>query len=196
MENVVGLSFDTTASNSGWQNGACFKIENLLDRKQFYFASRRHILERVESAAWHTLFGSTTSPDNALFKQFKKGWEDIKDKSMFTCLPIKTKEIKSKRDEAIVFLKSCLHNKKVLHNYYQECADLMLVLLAETPERGIHWRKPGSFHHVRWMSTIIYLAKVYLFSEQMEYVKEIVSKLESKCLFNALYEYKTLASTP
>ena len=29
-DNIVGLSFETTASNSGWQNGACLKIEILL----------------------------------------------------------------------------------------------------------------------------------------------------------------------
>ena len=26
-DNIVGLSFDTTASNSGWQNGACVKLK-------------------------------------------------------------------------------------------------------------------------------------------------------------------------
>ena len=50
-DNIVGLSFDTTASNSGWQNGACVKIEILLEKKMFYFACRFHILERLQSAA-------------------------------------------------------------------------------------------------------------------------------------------------
>lgn len=186
LKNVVGISFDTTASNSGWKNGACVKIENLLDRKLFYFACRHHILERVESAAWHTLFGSTISPDNELFKHFRKGWETI-DKSKFTSLHIKTREMKSKRNEVVTVMKSCLRDKKLLiRNDYQECAELMLVLLGETPDRGIHWQKPGACHHARWMSTVIYAAKMYLFNEQMGYDEEMVSKLEQICLFNAL----------
>lgn len=196
-ERVVGLSFDTTASNSGWQNGACVKIENLLDRKQFYFACRHYILERIESAAWHTLFGSTVSPDNEHFKQFKKGWKDIKDKSNFTCLQITSREIKSKRDKVVGFLKSCLQAKKLfIRNDYQECAELMLILLGETPERGIHWLKPGACHHARWMSTVIYSAKMYLFSKQMMYDKEMVSKLEQICLFNALVYTKHWLESP
>ena len=55
--------FDTTASNSGWQNGACVKIEILLEKKLFYFACRHYILERLQSAAWQVLFGGTHSHD-------------------------------------------------------------------------------------------------------------------------------------
>ena len=74
-DNIVGLSFDTTASNPGWQNGACVKIEIPLEKKLFYFACRHHILERLQSAAWETLFGRTHSPNNEYFKEFQERWD-------------------------------------------------------------------------------------------------------------------------
>ena len=74
-DNIVGLSFDTTASNSGWQNGTCLKIKILLEKKLFYFACRHHILERLPSAAWQVLFGCTHSLNNEYFKEFQEKWD-------------------------------------------------------------------------------------------------------------------------
>ena len=36
-DDIVGLSSDTAASNSGWQNGECVKIEILLEKKVVLF---------------------------------------------------------------------------------------------------------------------------------------------------------------
>ena len=71
---VVGLVYDTTASNAGWKNGACVILEALLGRKVFYFACRHHIMERILCAVWQALFGETSSPDNPDFKHFKNHW--------------------------------------------------------------------------------------------------------------------------
>ena len=46
-DNIVGLSVNTTTSNSRWQNGACVKIEILLEKKLVHFACRHQILERL-----------------------------------------------------------------------------------------------------------------------------------------------------
>ena len=44
-QQVKALVFDTTASNTGWNNGAAKCLEKLLDQKLFYNASRHHIYE-------------------------------------------------------------------------------------------------------------------------------------------------------
>jgi len=63
---IVGLVFDTTASNSGWKNGACVKLETLLRKRVFYFACRHHVMERILCAVWQELFGETSSPDTGI----------------------------------------------------------------------------------------------------------------------------------
>ena len=70
---VKALVFDTTANNSVWKNGAAKILEDSVDSKLFYCASRHHIYELVIGSVWKTLFGSiTTGPDNPLFIKLKK----------------------------------------------------------------------------------------------------------------------------
>jgi hypothetical protein len=65
----------------------------------------------------------------------------------------------------------------------------MLVLLGEIPPRGLHWLQPGAFHHARWMSTILYSAKMYAFGKQL-YDQTKMDSLHRICLFNALLHVK------
>ena len=62
----------------------------------------------------------------------------------------------------------------------------MLTLLGEVPDRGVHWCKPGAFHHARWMLSVIYAAKMYLFRDSIGYHEEITVKLRDIYLFNGL----------
>ncbi|GBM85416.1 hypothetical protein AVEN_114591-1 [Araneus ventricosus] len=71
----------------------------------------------------------------------------------------------------------------------------MFILLGETPERGINWLKPGTTHHPRWMPSILYPAKMFAFSAQAGYNKDMISKLEALCKFNALFYVKNWLSS-
>ena len=81
-ENVIGMSFDTTASNTGRKNGACILIEAKLEKDLLYFACRHHFLEVVIGAVFSVLMGASQGPDILLFKRFQAQWETI-DKSQF-----------------------------------------------------------------------------------------------------------------
>lgn len=70
---------------------------------------------------------------------------------------------------------------------YRECAELMLLLLGEIPERGIKLSKPGAAHHARRMPAILYPVKMFAFSSQAGYDDEMICKLERLCKFNALF---------
>ena len=86
-EKVIGMCFDTTASNTGIRSGACLRIEQKLGRDLLYLACRHHILELVLSAAFTAEMGSITSgPDVPLFKRFKSLWESI-DKMAYQVAP-------------------------------------------------------------------------------------------------------------
>ena len=62
----------------------------------------------------------------------------------------------------------------------------MVLLLGEMYEQGMHWLRPGTTHHTRQMSQILYPAKVFLFSDQVGCRKNVFDKLESLLNHNAL----------
>lgn len=113
-------------------------------------------------------------------------------------LVINDRKLKSLRDEIISFLKLVLSLNKeaLLRGDYKECAELMLILLGETLSRRIHWLKPGAFHKARWMAIMIYGAKMYAFSDQLNYTSEKIKNLHRICLFKALIFIKVWLGAP
>ena len=82
QEKVVGMSFDTTCSNTGSALGACTILQQKLGRPLFHFACRHHVLELVAEAAFATCFCPSSGPEIAMFKRFQSNWKDI-DQSKF-----------------------------------------------------------------------------------------------------------------
>ena len=70
----------------------------------------------------------------------------------------------------------------------------MLILLDEVPPRGIHWLRPGAYHHARWMSAVLYSGKMYAFGEQLNYSQSRLENLRRFCMFNAMFYVKTWLS--
>lgn len=76
-EKVVGMCFDTTASNTGRIKGACALLEKALDKDLLYLACRHHMLEVVLRAVFDVKMGSTTGPQPEIFKRFQTFWSKI-----------------------------------------------------------------------------------------------------------------------
>ena len=74
-ERVVGMSFDTTASNTGVRGGACTYIQQRLERNLLHLACRHHIFEIMADKSFGACFGPSSGPDIQLFKRFKAAWE-------------------------------------------------------------------------------------------------------------------------
>ena len=55
---------------------------------------------------------------------------------------------------------------------------------------GSSHHAPGASHHARWMSTVLYSAKMYVFGEQLSYDQKYMDKLRRMCMFNALFYVK------
>ena len=53
--NIFGMVFDTTNSNSGVKSGACVLLQKLLQRNVLWLVCRHHICEGVLSHMWSTL---------------------------------------------------------------------------------------------------------------------------------------------
>ena len=56
-EQVRGLVFDTTASNTGINTGACTLIEKAFGRELVWVACRHHIMEVVLSSVFKAVMG-------------------------------------------------------------------------------------------------------------------------------------------
>lgn len=69
-------------------------------------------------------------------------------------LQMKNRKMVSLRDYDSLFLKSPLNkdaSRTFFRDDYREVAEITITLLGGTPPRGIHFLKPGAYHHARWM---------------------------------------------
>ena len=79
-EKVVASSFDTTSSNTGMQEGACFHLDKLLNRKLISLGCRHHIYEIILKNVFDKKHGATSGPETLIFNRFANKWNQIKDK--------------------------------------------------------------------------------------------------------------------
>ena len=70
-DDVIGLSFDSTSSNTGRINGAAVLLEDRPHKKLLWLACRDHIMELIISNVATNLFGKSTGPEDMKFKDFK-----------------------------------------------------------------------------------------------------------------------------
>ena len=76
-EQIRGLVFDTTVSNTGIKTGGCTLIEKALGRELVWVACHHHIMEVVLSFVFKAVMGDTTGPCVEVFKQFQSQWDVI-----------------------------------------------------------------------------------------------------------------------
>jgi len=69
---IVGMCLDTTASNTGFKNGACVLLEQQMERYLLYFACRHHMHEVIIAEIHSVLFRPSSGPNIALFESFQK----------------------------------------------------------------------------------------------------------------------------
>ena len=76
-EHIVGLSYDTTASNSGASGGVCVLLERELGRQLLYLACRHHIYELQMKHVSVKVGCPTKGVDDPLFAKFRDSWNEI-----------------------------------------------------------------------------------------------------------------------
>lgn len=183
---VTALVFDTTASNSGWKKGAAKILEDLLGRKVFYHACRHHVYELVVKDVWKSLFGkATTGPENAWFAHLKRNWSSLDREQQFKTLTIPL--CFAERAAMIVDKFKLLLNRKdfFTRDDYKQCVTNALALLGA--DEDIRHHKPGAAHHARWMGTILYAQKMFMWADQLDYKSEEVELLRRFNLFLVLF---------
>lgn len=187
-DEVVGLVFDTTASNTGLHKGACVRIEEGLGRELAMLACRHHVLEIVLSDVFRVVFGDTGGPEVALFKRFQKEWPTINQQE-YTVAEDTLFEghLEQLRSQMKDYLASALADPtKCPREDYFEFLQLAALFLGGGTTTQPSFRAPGAIHHARWMSKGIYCLKMFLFRHQFKTTKREERNVTVMALFIAL----------
>lgn len=131
-EHIRWMSFDTTASKTGGNTGACAQIEQQLQKNLLYFACRHHVLELLFAVTFTTVMGSTSGPNVPLFKRFQERCQLI-DQSQFESgvshpdgQPLLESQDKN-------WLQITLIDHKALRDDYRELLELIVIFLGQVP---------------------------------------------------------------
>jgi len=190
-EEIVGISFDTTASNTGRLNGSCVLLEKKLEKKLLWLACRHHVHEVLIGYVFNAAFGPTSGPNVSLFRRFKEYWPQIDPQVYAPCNDSRLgTELEILKMETVNFALDILNGQAghLPREDYRELLELVLIFLGETPPRGVRFRVPGAFHHARWMSKLIYVLKIFLFQNQFKLTKrESVGCLDFGLFVSLIY---------
>ena len=114
-----------------------------------------------------------------MFKDFQAQWPRI-DKSSYKVLKLGP-AFEGKQSDVIDFCFNSLQSK-MPRDDYKECIDLVLAILG-LPHPKFTFKKPGAFHKARWMASILYSLKMYMFSDQLQMTQDELDKLERLVIF-------------
>jgi hypothetical protein len=159
---IKGMSFDTTSSNTGHKAGACTLIESVLGRELLNLACRHHVMEIVAEKVFAVCGIPSTGPTILLFKRFKDNWKSIDQKQIEVC-----QDNISNKEDIVHF---CMQQLTISQprDDYRELLEITIIYLGQSPARGIRFMRPGALHRARWMARVIYAIKICLFQSQFK----------------------------
>lgn len=182
VDRVVGMSFDTTSTNSGVNNGAAVLLEKTIGRKLMKFACRHHIYEIFLSSVFELKLSPSSAPEVLIFDRFAKSWSDLNHDSYRNGIEdeaVCSQISQSERDDIIKFCNDQL-SKRQIRDDYKEFLQLALTFLGEG---CFGFRTPGATSNARWMSKAIYSLKMFIFREQFPLSKNDMAGLRDICVF-------------
>lgn len=179
------VSFDTTATNTGINNGAAYLLEKKLERKLLFLPCRHHISELLVRSVFELNFGKTSGPEVLLFNRFAKYWKNIA-ATNFTKGTLDEEVLRNLTESQMEYVKNFCLNALKCHYVradYKELLQLTLHFIGEHVPDFNQFRLPGATSHARFMSKCIYCLKIFLFREQFKMTAAELKSLRSICLF-------------
>lgn len=166
---IIGMCFDTTASNTGKHKGACTLLEVAVGHNLLWLACRHHMLEVLLSDAFGVCFGPSTGPDILIFKRFRDKWSAIHH------IPIdRQAPLINDHDDLKTFIERQLNLESHPRHDYFELLCLAGAMLGMQTNTTI--RKPGALHRARWMAKAIYSLKMELLFDGNEDVLKLTAQ--------------------
>lgn len=173
-EKVAGFCFDTTASNTGRRTGACILLEQRIGHTVLNLACRHHIYEIILAAVFSTCSGASSGPNVQLFRRFQKNWGSLDKSNYQTGKDLKV--LQPDRERILKFAESKLAQGNHRDDY-KEFLELAIVCLGGSLP-SFNFKKPGAFHHARWMAKVLYCLKIWMFRGQLKHL----TKGEESCV--------------
>jgi hypothetical protein len=197
-EQLVGMVFDTTASNSGEYTGACRYLEIWVGHPILWLACRRHVAELHIGTAVKYVMGCTKDPGMALFRRLRDQWNEMEinyeDLVLFNLHSV-SPDLQEKSKSVLAWAEVELENKTFPRDDYRELMELMVVSLGGNV-KGFNFKLPGPDHHARWMSKCLYILKIKLLSNQFQLSEEEMGQVTNLAEFILLFYAKFWFVTP
>lgn len=170
-DNITGISFDTTASNTGLIQGACTRIEREFGRTLLWLACRHHTHELILKGVFEECCGIPSSgPDIQIFLKFQSLWASLDKKSYTTMLDEESPVqgfLEEQRVKMVNYIQNVLKDGSHPREDYKELLQLSLLYLGGWSKNDFNFRIPGALHQARWMAKAIYALKIVLFTKQL-----------------------------
>jgi hypothetical protein len=152
---VVGMCFDTTASNTGRLNGACKLLEVNVGRALLWLACRHHMHEILLSDVFTVCFGPSTGPEILFCKRFRESWDKLHSHEPNLG---ETPLIEVSASLQSFIMKQL--TEKHPRDDYLELLQLAAYMVGLPIEAAV--RRPGAVHRARWMAKALYTLKIEL----------------------------------
>ena len=195
---VIGIVFDTTASNTGVDSGACKFVEEWCKTAILWLACRHHIAELHIGNVVQTVTGNTKDPGVPLFRRLKKEWSklniDLNNLVLFDISSLDQK-LQDVAKSVLAWATEQQGRSTWPREDYRELLELLIVTLGGTVP-GFSFKMPGADHHARWMCKQIYYPKMRLLSNIFELSEEEQNEVDQVTEFAVLFYIKYWLQTP
>ena len=183
LDRIFGMSFDTTASNTGPDQGACARLENHMKKALLWLACRRHVLElhikHVASAVAEKISGRlSTGPTNTLFKRLQVSWPkllpliDMADLDKFDWKGVAGTGLEDQAEKSLQILTQFLKDKTFAREDYRELCELCVLFLGGAVP-NFKFQYPGAYHNARYMAQSIYMLKFSLLLSKITWMLDV-----------------------
>ena len=146
LNEVVGMVFDTTSSNTGAENGACKFVEEWRGSPIIWLACRHHIAELHMMRAVQAVMGNTSDPGVKLLKPLKKEWANLEiDLDNLVKLDISSldSELQKEAASVLAWAQAQLIKQTWPREDYKEMLELMIIYLGGSVP-GFTFKIPGA----------------------------------------------------
>ena len=181
-DRVIGLSFDTTASNTGPDQGACYRLEDHLNKALLWLACRRHVMElhikHVAKVVAKEISGrKPTGPTNTLFKRMQDNWAvmlpmiDMTSLTKFDWKKVEGTLLEDQAEATLQILNQFLKDNTFVREDYKELCQLAVLFLGG-PVPNFKFQYPGAYHNARYMAQAIYMLKMNLLMGKINWLSD------------------------
>lgn len=175
-ESVIGMSWDTTASNTGQRMGSAALFEREMKRGILWLACRHHIGELHVKHADIEVRGAWNGPTDLLFEQFREHFPAIpREDLQIWNWPDTTRPhtfLVSKAFEVREFMQQHLLREAFGRDDYRELCELIIKFLGgqvirprQQRQDNFVMRAPGALHHARFLASCLYIMKLCMLKD-------------------------------